>query len=74
MIIKIPLFLLILILINFSASADEIDCTKFTKFSAKYIECSAKKLKLKTNEKVKTGKEKFKKFKESKTLSDLIKD
>ena len=83
MIIKIPLFLLILILINFSASADEIDCTKFTKFSAKYIECNANKLKIKTTEKVKIGKDKFeksgikdklKKFKESKTLSDLIKD
>ena len=63
--------------------SDQMDCTQFKKLSAKYIECNANKLKDKTKEKVKKSKEnfeksgikdKFKKFKESKTLSDLIKD
>ena len=63
--------------------SNEIDCTQFKKLSAKYIECNATKLKEKTNEKVESGKEKFEKsgikdkfqkFKESKTLSDLIKN
>ena len=75
---------LITLLVYFTPSfSDEIDCTQFKKLSAKYIECNAAKLKEKTNEKVKSGKEKFvksgikdkfQKFKESKTLSDLIKD
>ena len=75
---------LIASLIYFTPSfSDEIDCTQYKKLSAKYIECNAAKLKEKTNEKVKSGKEKFEKsgikdkfqkFKESKTLSDLIKD
>ena len=75
---------LITLLVYFTPSfSDEIDCTQFKKLSAKYIECNAAKLKEKTNEKVKSGKEKLeksgikdklKKFKESKTLSDLIKD
>jgi len=71
-------------LIFFTPSlSNEIDCTQFKKLSTKYIECNATKLKEKTNEKVKSSKEKleksgikdkFKKLKESKTLSDLIKD
>ena len=75
---------LISLLIFFTPSlSEEIDCTKFKKLSAKYIECNATKLKEKTNKKVKSGKEKleksgikdkFQKFKESKTLSDLIKN
>ena len=75
---------LITLLVYFTPSfSDEIDCTQFKKLSAKYIECNAAKLKEKTNEKVKSGKEKleksgitdkFKKLKESKTLSDLIKN
>ena len=75
---------LITFLVYFTPSfSDEIDCTQFKKLSAKYIECNAAKLKEKTNEKVKSSKEKFeksgitdkfKKFKESKTLSDLIKN
>ena len=75
---------LITLLVYFTPSfSEEIDCTQFKKLSAKYIECNAAKLKEKTNEKVKSGKEKFeksgitdkiKKIKESKTLSDLIKD
>ena len=63
--------------------SDQMDCTQFKKLSAKYIECNAKKFRNKTNEKVKISKEKFKrsgikdkfkKFKENKTLADLIKD
>ena len=81
--IKIILFFFISLIINFSVYAVEQDCTQFKKLSAKYIECNAKKLKDNTNKKVKISKEKFeksgikdkfKKFKESKTLSDLIKD
>ena len=80
----IIIFPLIALLVYFTPSfSDEIDCTQFKKFSAKYIECNATKLKEKTNEKVESGKEKFEKsgikdkfqkFKESKTLSDLIKN
>ncbi len=81
--IKIILFLLISLIINFPSFADDNNCTQFKKLSAKYIECNAKKLKDKTTEKVKISKEKFeksgikdkfKKFKEKKTLADLIKD
>ena len=80
---KIILSLITLLIYYTPSFSDEIDCTQFKKLSAKYIECNAAKLKEKTNEKVKSGKEKFeksgikdkfKKFKESKTLSDLIKD
>ena len=82
---KYKIFLpLIALLICFTPSlSDEIDCTQFKKLSAKYIECNATKLKKKTNEKEKLNKEKleksgikdkFNKLKESKTLSDLIKD
>ena len=72
----IILLSLISIIINFSVFADEMDCSKFKKFTAKHIECNANNLKTKTNKKLeKSGiKEKFNKLKESKTLSDLIKD
>ena len=81
--IKIILLFLISLIINFSVYADEQDCTSFKKLSAKYIECNAKKLKDNTNKKVKISKEKFeksgikdklKKFKNSKTISDFIKN
>ena len=71
-----------ILLISTSLFANETDCNQFDKLSAKYIECNAKKLKTKTIEKVEIGKdkmessginEKLKKFKNSKTLSDLIK-
>ena len=67
---------------NTSILSQEIDCNEFDKLSAKYIECTAKKLKEKASgEIVKSKKkinesglgDKLKKFKESKTLSDLIK-
>ena len=79
---KFNLILLILIIFLKPAYSEEIDCNKFEKLSAKYIECSAKKLKTKTIEKVEIGKDKMessgindkiKKLKNSKTLSDLIK-
>ena len=79
---KFNLILLILIIFLKPAYSEEIDCNKFDKLSAKYIECNAKKLKTKTIEKVEIGKDKMestgigdkiKKFKNSKTLSDLIK-
>ena len=79
---KFNLILLILIIFLKPAFAEEIDCNKFDKLSAKYIECSAKKLKTKTIEKVEIGKDKIessgikdkiKKLKNSETLSDLIK-
>ena len=65
------------------AKSHEIDCNQFKKLSAKYIECNANKLKEKTKKKVELEKDKFeksgandklKKFKNSKTLSDLIKN
>ena len=80
---KIILSIITLLVLFTPSFSDEIDCTQFKKLSAKYIECNAAKLKEKTNEKVKSSKEKFeksgitdkfKKFKESKTLSDLIKN
>tara|TARA_B100001057_G_scaffold191287_1_gene192206 strand:- start:299 stop:550 length:252 start_codon:yes stop_codon:yes gene_type:complete len=81
--LKIISLFIILLLFFLPANSNEIDCTEFKKLSAKYIECNAKKLKEKTNKKVDLGKEKFeksgikdkfKKFKNSKTLSDLIKN
>ena len=81
--IKLTLILTIILLIYSPAFTNENNCTQFKKLSSKYIECNAKKLKSKTSEKVATSKEKFeksgindklKKFKKSKTLSDLIKE
>ena len=63
--------------------ATENECEQFEKLSAKYIECNAKKLKKSSTKKVNIGKKKFqdsglgdklKKFKKSKTLSEVIKD
>ena len=80
---KIIISLFFFLIFFTSSLSDEIDCTQFKKLSTKYIECNTAKLKEKTNKKVKSGKkkleksgitDKFKKFKESKTLSDLIKD
>ena len=60
--------LLMLFLLFMPVNSNEIDCTQFKKFSKKYLECNANKLKEKTNE------DKLKKFKNSKTLKDLIKN
>ena len=63
--------------------AEDLNCNQFEKLSAKYIECNAKKLKKSSTKKVNIGKKKFqdsglgdklKKFKNSKTLSEVIKD
>jgi hypothetical protein len=79
---KLNLIILILIVFLKPAYSENMDCNQFDKLSAKYIECNAKKLKTKTIEKVEIGKDKMessginnkiKKFKNSKTLSDLIK-
>ena len=79
---KLNLIILILIVFLKPAYSEEMDCNQFNKLSAKYIECNAKKLKTKTIEKVEIGKDKMessgindklKKFKNSKTLLDLIK-
>ena len=81
---KIRLFFFILILINLNTLvlSNEVDCNQFDKLSAKYIECTAKKMKEKASDEINKGKkklnksglgEKINKFKKSKTLSDLIK-
>ena len=66
---KFNLILLILIIFLKPAYSEEIDCNKFDKLSAKYIECSAKKLKTKTIEKVEIGKDKM----ESSGINNKIK-
>ena len=81
---KLRLFFFILITINLNAPvlSNEVDCNQFDKLSAKYIECTAKKMKEKASDEINKGKkklnksglgEKIDKFKKSKTLSDLIK-
>ena len=81
---KIKLFFFILIIINLNTLvlSNEVDCNQFDKLSAKYIECTAKKMKEKASDEINKGKkklnksglgEKINKFKKSKTLSDLIK-
>ena len=79
---KFNLILLILIIFLKPAYSEEIDCNKFEKLSAKYIECNAKKLKDDTNNKVVEGKKKFNnsllkekliKFKNSENLMDFLK-
>ena len=66
---------------NFTLAKD-LNCNQFEKFSAKYIECNAKKLKSDTNNKVVEGKKKFDnsllkekliKFKNSENLMDFLK-
>ena len=80
----IRLFFFILIIINLKTLvlSNEVDCNQFDKLSAKYIECTAKKMKEKASDEINKGKkklnksglgEKINKFKKSKTLSDLIK-
>ena len=80
---KFGFILLFLISIISPLSSEEADCNEFDKLSAKYVECTAKKMKEKASEEINKGKKKIKKsgfgekidkFKESKTLSDLIKN
>ena len=76
MIHKLLFIFLITFLLNKPVLSLENDCDQFKKLSAKYIECNAKKLKEKSTKKFeKSGiKNKLKKFKDSKTLTDLVKD
>ena len=83
MIYKILFISVLFFLLSKSASSSENDCSQFKKLSAKYIECNAKKLKNSSTKKVNIGKKKFqdsglgdklKKFKNSKTLSEVVKD
>ena len=48
-----------ILLISTSLFANEFDCNQFDKLSAKYIECTAKKLKTSTGQKLSEGKKKF---------------
>ena len=60
---KIIFTALIISVLMSNAMAEKIDCTQFDKFSAKYIECSAKNLKEKSSElklKATVGAEEFK--------------
>jgi len=86
--IKILIFLITFFISISNSIAEEIDCSQFDKLSAKYIECSALKLKEKskglkntTVEKIDDGKKKFDgselkenliKFKNSKSLSEFM--
>ena len=83
MIYRILFISVLFFLLGKSASSSENDCSQFKKLSAKYIECNAKKLKKSSTKKVNIGKKKFqesgfgnklKKFKNSKTLSEVVKD
>ena len=80
--IRLFFFILIIINLNTPVLSNEVDCNQFDKLSAKYIECTAKKMKEKASDEINKGKKKFNKsglgekinkFKKSKTLSDLIK-
>ena len=73
---------LLSILIFSIANAQKMDCNKFEKFSAKYIECNAKNLKETTSQKLKNEKKKFDnsslkdkliKFKNSKSHAEFMK-
>ena len=83
MIYKILVISTFIFLLSKSASSSEANCSQFKNLSAKYIKCNAKKLKKSSIKKVNIGKKKFqdsglgdklKKFKNSKTLSEVIKD
>ena len=73
---------LFILLISTSLFANETDCNQFDKLSAKYIECTAKKLKTSTDKKLSAGKKKldksslkdtWTKFKSSKNGKEFIK-
>ena len=64
-------------LANTNTIAEKIDCTQFDKLSAKYLECQTTNLKIKSKENKdkfdnSTFKEKLIKFKNSKTLTELM--
>ena len=86
--IKIVFFIITFFISLSNSIAEEIDCNQFDKLSAKYVECSALKLKEKskdlkntTMEKIDDSKKKFDgsqlkknliKFKNSKSLSEFM--
>lgn len=86
--IKVVVFLITFFIYLGNSTAEEIDCSKFDKLSAKYVECSALKLKEKSNdlknatvEKIDENKKKFDrsklkgkliKFKNNKTLAEIM--
>ena len=86
--IKIVVFLITFFISLSNSIAEEIDCSQFDKLSAKYVECSALKLKEKskdlkntTVDKIDESKKKFDgsklkenliKFKNSKSLSEFM--
>ena len=70
-----------ILLISTSLFANETDCNQFEKLSAKYIECTAKKLKTSTDEKLSASKKRldksslkdtWTKFKSSKNGKEFI--
>jgi len=86
--IKVVVFLITFFIYLGNSTAEEIDCSQFDKLSAKYVECSALKLKEKSNdlknatvEKIDENKKKFDrsklkekliKFKNNKTLAEIM--
>ena len=58
---------LLMLLISTPLFANETNCSQFDKLSAKYVECTAKKLKTSTGEKLSSGKKKFDKSSFKKT-------
>ena len=76
MIHKLLYIFLITFLLNKPVLSLENDCNQFKKLSAKYIECKANELKETSTKKIEDSgiKDKIKKFKDSKTLTDLVKD
>ena len=56
---KLLLKSLFILFISTSLFANETDCNQFDKLSAKYIECTAKKFKTNTGEKLSAGKKKL---------------
>ena len=72
---------LFILLISTPLFASETNCNQFDKLSAKYIECTAKKLKTSAGEKLNVGKKKFDKssfkntwtkFKDSKNHKEFM--
>ena len=56
---KLLFKLIFILLISTPLFANETDCNQFDKLSAKYLECTAKKLKTSTGEKLSAGKKKL---------------
>ena len=70
---KFVFIILFLISIISPLSSEETDCNEFDKLSAKYVECTAKKLKEKASEEIDKGKKKLKNLDLEKKLINLKK-